>query len=209
MQGSERDFIRRLVDNSPHITLADDSASRGANRWNSFLPGAPSGPGVKPPTETRGIRGYLQVLAGVRTIPGLRVSPVLAGQALISFAGRDVALSLNGMVPAEVGDITTIRNYMVAGSLDELAVNPDGIVLGDGLVRKLSLSLGENVTVTAPTGEAHTFKILGVFHTGRATYDDTQAFADLKRVQALLKRPNRANSMIVKLDDPYRAGGGR
>ena len=75
-------------------------------------------------------------------MPHLRASPVLAGQAIITFAGKDVAVSLNGMIPSEVSDITTIRNYMVAGSLDELIANPDGIVVGDGLVRKLSLSLG-------------------------------------------------------------------
>jgi lipoprotein-releasing system permease protein len=37
-----------------------------------------------------------------------------------------------------------------------------------------SLALGENVTITAPTGEVRTFKILGVFHTGRADYDNTR-----------------------------------
>jgi lipoprotein-releasing system permease protein len=67
------------------------------------------------------------------------------------------------------------------------------------------LRLGENITLTSPSGEVHTFKIAGIFHTGRANYDDTQAFADLKRVQALLHRPNRANTIIVKLDDPYQA----
>jgi len=36
-------------------------------------------------------------------------------------------------------------------------------------------------------------------------YDNTQTFADLKRVQALLKRLNRANTIIMKLDDPQRA----
>ena len=33
----------------------------------------------------------------------------------------------------------------------------------------------------------------------------SQTFADLKRVQALLKRLNRANTIILKLDDPQRA----
>jgi lipoprotein-releasing system permease protein len=135
----------------------------------------------------------------------LRASPVLAGQALVSFAGKDIAVSLNGMIPAEVNDISTIQNYMLAGNVDALTVNPDGIILGDALARKLSLALGENVTVTAPTGTVHTFKILGLFHTGRADYDNTQIFADLKRVQALLKRLNRANTIILKLDDPQRA----
>lgn len=206
MKGSETDFIRRLVDNSPHVTMADEFRNPRLQPVEQlYAGGAVEVRSIKPLSETRGIRGYSQILASLRTRPDLRASPVLAGQALVTFAGRDLALSLNGMIPSEVSDVTTIRNYMIAGNLDELTANPDGIVLGDGLVRKLALSLGENLTVTSPTREVHTFKIVGLFHTGRANYDDTQAFADLKRVQALLHRPNRANTIIVKLDDPYQA----
>jgi len=206
MQGSEHDFIRRLVDNSPHITIQDEFRNPRLQPVQQLYPeGAIEIRRVKPLTETRGIRGYPQILDDLRTLPALRASPVLVGQALVSFAGKDIAVSLNGMIPAEVNDVTTIPNYMVAGSVDALIANPDGIVLGDALVRKLSLALGENLTVTAPTGEVHTFKILGLFHTGRADYDNTQTFADLKRVQALLKRLNRANTIILKLDDPQRA----
>jgi lipoprotein-releasing system permease protein len=206
MRGSETDFIRRLVDNSPHITVSDEFRHPRLQPARQLYPeGAIEIRSVKPLTETRGVRHYSQILETLRTFPDLRASPVLAGQGLITFAGRDVAVSLNGMIPAEVEDVTTIRDYMIAGSLDELIANPEGIVVGDGLARKLSLSLGQNVTLTSPTGEVRTFKILGLFRTGRATYDDTQAFADLKRVQALLKRPNRANTIIIKLEDPYRA----
>jgi lipoprotein-releasing system permease protein len=206
MQGSEHDFISRLVDNSPHITIQDEFRNARVQPVEQLYPAAAVEiRRVKPLTETRGIRGYPQILEGLRTLPALRASPVLVGQAIVSFAGKDIAVNLNGMVPAEVNDVTTIQNYMVAGSVDALTANPDGIVLGDALVRKLSLALGENVTVTAPTGEVHTFKILGLFHTGRADYDNTQTFADLKRVQALLKRLNRANTIILKLDDPQRA----
>src|SRR5215469_13626431 len=203
MQGSEHDFIRRLVDNSPHITIQDEFRNPRLQPVQQLHPrGAIEIRRVKPLTETRGIRGYPQILEGLRTLPALRASPVLVGQALVSFAGKDIAVSLNGMIPAEVNDVTTIQNYIVAGSVDALIANPDGIVLGDALVRKLSLALGENVTVTAPTGEVHTFKILGLFHTGRADYDNIQTFADLKRVQALLKRLNRANTILLKLDEP-------
>src|SRR6478672_3248436 len=174
MQGSESDFIRRLVDNSPHITVSDEFRNPRLQPVSQlFGEGAIEIHGVKPLTETRGVRHYAQILEALRTMPHLRASPVLAGQAIVTFAGKDVAVSLNGMIPSEVSDITTIRDYMVAGSLDELIGNPDGIVVGDGLTRKLSLSLGENVTLTSPTGEVRTFKIFGIFHTGRATYDDT------------------------------------
>jgi lipoprotein-releasing system permease protein len=65
--------------------------------------------------------------------------------------------------------------------------------------------LGENLTVAATTGQIHTFKILGVFHTGRASFDQDQAFVSLKRVQSLLDRPNRVNTIVIKLNDPYQA----
>ena len=205
MQGSENDFISRLVDNSPHISIADEFRSPRLQPVEQFYAGAVEIRRVKPLTETRGIRGYAQILAGLRAQPGLRASPVLIGQAIVSFAGKDIAVTLNGMIPAEIGDVTTIRKYIVAGSVDELIANPDGIILGDALARKLSVTLGENVTITAPAGAVHTFKTLGLFHTGRANYDETQTFTDLKRVQALLRRVNRANSIILKLDDPRQA----
>jgi lipoprotein-releasing system permease protein len=206
MKGSENDFITRLVDNSPHITVKDEFRTPRLQPAQQLYPnGAVEIRRVKPVTETRGIRGYKEILAAIRTMPNLRASPVLLGQAIVSFAGKDIAISLNGMIPAEVRDVTTIQNYMRQGSVDALIANPDGIIIGDALAEKLSLALGENVTVTAPTGQIHSFKILGLFHTGRADYDDTQSFADLKRVQALLDRPNRANAILIKLDDPYRA----
>src|SRR3954454_25401202 len=103
------------------------------------------------------------------TMPHLLASPVLAEQAIVTFAGKDVAISLNGMIPSEVADVTTIRNYIIAGSLDELIAHPEGIVRRDGLVKKLSLSVGENLALTTPTGEVCTFKIRGIFHAGRDT----------------------------------------
>ena len=53
--------------------------------------------GVKPLTETRGIRQYPRIMEALRTMPRLRASPVLAGQAIITFAGKDVAVSLNNL----------------------------------------------------------------------------------------------------------------
>ena len=206
MQGSEKDFIRRLVDNSPHITIMDEFREpREQPVFQAYPHAAVEIHRVKPLTETRGIRGYEQILASLRAGKNMPVSPVLAGQALVSFAGKDVAITLNGMIPSEVKDVSTIQNYMIDGSIDDLIANPDGIVIGAEMARKLSLSKGENITVAATNGQTRTFKILGIFRTGRSSYDESQAFAALKRVQALLNRPNRANTIIIKLPDPYRA----
>lgn len=206
MQGSENDFIRRLVDNSPHITIEAQYRNprlQPAERYYSG--GAIELRNVKPLTETRGLRGYAQTLAYIRSLPGTQVSPVLTGQTLVNFAGLDIAITLNGMIPEEISTVSTIAQYLQQGSLAALSANPDGIIVGAELVRRMSLQMGENITVATASGQRRAFKIVGIFRTGRANYDETQAYADLSRVQALLNRANRVNSLILKLADPHQA----
>jgi lipoprotein-releasing system permease protein len=206
MQGSESDFIKRLVDNSPHITIsADYRSAQKQPVEEAFKDGAVVIRSLTPETETRGIRGHERIMELIRAIPDLRASPVLTGDALVSFAGRNVGLVLNGMIPEEVRDVSTIQNYMIDGSVDALTANPDGIIVGTELVRKLSLGMNKNITLSTPGGQVHTFKVVGIFRTGRINYDESQAFVNLKRAQALFDRPNRVNTIIVKLDDPYQA----
>jgi len=160
---------------------------------------------VKPVTETRGIRGYKQILDTLKRTPGLRASGVLTGQAILNFAGQDVNLTLNGMIPQDMRDITTIEDYMVRGSIDDLISNRNGIIIGQPLLERISISFGDNITLATSTGQVRVFKIVGSFRTGRSEYDESQAFVDIKRVQSMLGRPNRANTIIIKMDDPENA----
>lgn len=206
MQGSENDFIRRLIDNSPHITVSDEFRDVKPQPVMQQYPDAVIElRGTRPQTETRGIRGYEQTLSMLKKMPGVAASPALTGQALFSFAGRDVAVTLNGMIPDDILSVTTIAEYMTEGRIEDLNVNPGGIIIGAELARKMSLKKGRNVTLAAPNGQVRSFKIIGIFRTGRAGYDETQAFVTLKRAQALLDRANRINNIIIKLDDPNEA----
>lgn len=206
MQGSQNDFIARLIDNSPHITISDEFRDPVVQPVKDVFPTAVIElRSLKPQSETRGIRGYRQIVEYLNSLEGVRASASLAGQAIFSFAGRDVNIALNGMIPQDMRDITTIDDNMVEGSLEGLIANRNGIVVGAELMRRQSLSLGDNITLAASNGQIKTFKIVGVFRTGRASYDESQAFLDIKRVQALMDRSNRANTIIIKLDNPARA----
>ncbi|MFZ1641164.1 MAG: ABC transporter permease [Candidatus Contendobacter sp.] len=206
MRGSERDFIKRLVDNSPHLTVSDEyrnpQPQPAALRWPD---GAVELRRVKPLSEVRGIRGHAQKLAFIESLPGLRAAPVLAGSVVLTFAGRSEGVTLSGIVPAKMKGVSTIDDKMTQGSLDTLAANPNGIVIGEGLAKKFSLSMGGVVNAVSPEGEVRALKVVGVFRTGNASYDDTQTFALLKRVQGLLGRPDRVNRFVLQFDDPYTA----
>ena len=206
MRGSERDFIKRLIDNSPHITVSDEyrKAQRqpAAEQWPD---GAVEVRRVKPLTEVRGIRGHAQKLAFVESLPGLRAAPVLMGSVVLTFAGRNEGVTLNGIIPAKMKGVSTIEEKLTQGSLEALAANPNGIVIGEGLAKKFGLSMGSVVNAASPGGEVRTLKVVGIFRTGNASYDENQTFALLKRVQGLLDRSDRVNRFIIQLDDPYAA----
>jgi len=206
MQGSQNDFIKRLVDNSPHITVSDEFRSgKKQPVFMRYPEAAIELRSVKPQTETRGVRGYRQIVARLNATPGVRASAVQSGQALLSFAGKETPITLNGMLPEDIRFITTIDEHMVRGSLKDLIANRNGILVGEALLEKLSLNFGDNLTLVASTGQVRTFKIVGTFRTGRRNYDEEQAFVDLKRVQALMNRSNRANIIMIKMDDPQQA----
>ncbi|MDG4554204.1 MAG: ABC transporter permease [Candidatus Competibacter sp.] len=206
MRGSERDFIKRLIDNSPHITVSDEyRKARKQPAIEEWPDGAVEVRRVKPLTEVRGIRGHAQKLAFIETLPGLRAAPVLLGSVVLTFAGRNEGVTLNGIVPAKMKGVSTIEEKLTQGSLEALATNPNGLVIGEGLANKFGLSMGSVVNAASPGGEVRTLKVVGIFRTGNASYDENQTFALLKRAQGLLDRANRVNRFTIQLDDPYAA----
>lgn len=208
MRGSEEDFLKRLVDNSPHVTVYDEfrqpSPQPAALRWADA---AVEVRHVKLQRETRGIRGWRERMAYVQGLSGVRVAPVLTGAAVLTFAGRQQGVTLSGVVPEQMKGVSTIEDKMQVGSLDALAADPNGVVVGLGLVKKFSLREGSSITVVAADGTSKALRVVGIFRTGNAGYDEGQAFVLLKRAQALLGRENRVNRFVVQMDDPYRARG--
>jgi lipoprotein-releasing system permease protein len=206
MRGSEKDFLRRLVDNSAHITVSDEyRAPREQPAEARWAGGAVGIRNVKPQTETRGIRGYRQKLELVEAMPGVRVAPVLVGSAAVVFAGRQEGITLSGVVPESLKGVSTIEDKVVEGSLDALAANPGGIVVGRGLADKFNVGLGRTIGVATPNSAVRPMKVVGIFRTGIANYDESQTFVLLKRAQVMLDRPNRVNRFILQLDDAYEA----
>ena len=206
MQGSDADFIKRLVDGSPHVTVYDEYREpRPQPVFQTYAGAAVELRSLKPRTEVRGIRQYKEKLEFISSMPHVRVAPALVGQAIVTFAGKDLGATINGVVPDMMRRVSTIDEHFIAGSLKLLASNPNGIVLGSGLAEKFRVVMGKNVTVASPVGVVRTMKVVGLFRTGNAPIDESQAYVLLKRSQNLLNRPNIANRFILQLDNPDQA----
>ena len=206
MRGSENDFMQRLVDNSPHVTVYDEYRNPRQQPVQIAFPTAIADiHGMKPRTELRGIRQYKEKLALITRRTDLQIAAVLQGQVIASFAGMTRGVSITGVKPEQMKNVSRIEDYFVTGSLDSLSANPSGIIIGVGLADKFQLKMGDKLSITSPSGTIHLMKIVGLFNTGSTNYDESQTFALLNRVQNLLERPNVANRLILKLQDPQRS----
>ena len=202
MQGFQQYFIDRIINAAPHVVMYDDYRDpplQPAARLNPDA--AVEISGLKPLRERRGIKDSRAAIAALETRPGIAVAPVLSGPVILSYGAKDLSVSVVGIDPEREVRVTTLANDMVAGSLDLLRTNPNGIVVGTGLMRKLGLRLGQQVTAATPTGTAISMKVVGTFETGLAATDQGVGYVLLKKAQVLQDQPNVVNQIRIRLAD--------
>lgn len=203
MQGSEQDLVSKLVDSQPHVTIKDEFRTPSIQPlFRVFTEGAVALKGEKPRERLRGIKNFKARVAEIETLPGYVASPVLSGQAIVRYGGKDQSISVLGVDPQKEMLLTTIEEDMTQGSLEALETTSDGLVIGTGLSTRLHLQLGDLASVVAPTGRVMRMKIVGIFRAGNALLDEGRVYMLLKDVQVLMGKPNIADQIRVRVPDP-------
>lgn len=202
MQGFQEDFVRRVIDNSPHITMKDEY--REAQRQPAEIvygDAAIALRGVKPKTEIRGIRRAAQIMEALTSWQGLTVSQVLLGQGFLRYGSKERSATIVGIEPDRERLVTRLDKDIVAGSIDALKTAANGIILGKGLARRLAVELNDTITVTSPTGIIMRMKVVGLSHTGVIAFDEVNAYVLLKKNQVLQGKTNIVNQIRMRTDD--------
>jgi len=202
MQGFQEDIVRRVIDNSPHITMKDEFRDPPQQPIElAFAGGALALRGVKPKTEIRGIRRAGQIMQALTSWQGLAVSQVLQGQGFLRYGSKERSATITGIEPDRERLVTRLDKDIVAGSLDSLKTAANGIILGRGLARRLALEMNDTVTVTSPTGVIMRMKVVGISHTGVLAFDEVNAYVLLKKNQVLQGKTNIVNQLRMRSDD--------
>jgi lipoprotein-releasing system permease protein len=122
------------------------------------------------------------------------VAPFVAREALIRSKEGVDGILLKGVDPLR--DNSTTRRYLVAGKydLDKEQGGLAKLVLGKKLAAKLSIDVGDRVTVFGISrlmeqGQARVmrFRVTGLYESGMAEYDDVYAFTDMSDAQTLFQ----------------------
>ena len=149
------------------------------------------------PTSPEGIRDYPELLARLRTVPGVRsIEPAVYNTVLLSVGGRARGIVLKGIDPTLEVQAGGALRHIVAGT-GNFAADTEGVpafVAGRLLAEDLRISAGDYVTLTSPQGSltpfgllprARRFRVAGIFDSGFYDYDANWGFVTLASAQGL------------------------
>jgi lipoprotein-releasing system permease protein len=204
MQGSQEDFIRRLVDSIPNITVSDErrepprqpaEAAYGAARFFGLTPSA-----LRP-----GIKNPLAIMAGLEQwVPGA-VTPSVQVKGILRYASRDVSAAITGIDPRREPRVSALAGQMREGSLASLYRSTNAIILGDRLAEKIGARVDSNITVQTGQGARITAQVVGLFHAGVRSIDEGSAYVLVKTAQILAQQTGLVNEIRVRTSDPMAA----
>jgi lipoprotein-releasing system permease protein len=90
------------------------------------------------------------------------------------------AIELNGIVsgikPLEESRLFNFNDYIIDGSPQNLKSNLNGILLGIGVAKKMSLKIGDKIQIATPKGDLISLKIVGFFQSGLTEIDNVQSY---------------------------------
>ncbi|MCK5259614.1 MAG: ABC transporter permease [Candidatus Omnitrophica bacterium] len=159
-----------------------------------------------------GIGSFHELRQRVNAIEGIEDSSAyIQGNVFLESAdGQATGIFMRGIFPETEARVTKVDQYLVKGTLEDLA--GDKVFIGIKLARYFGYRLGDTITVISPgsgvsgQGWRYQLKVAGIFKTGMADYDLNLVLVHLPKAQAIFGLDeNIATGLGVKLKDSYKA----
>ena len=162
-----------------------------------------------------GISDYRAEADRLRQVPRvLGAAPAILDQTLIYSSGISAPIQIKGIDPEVEQQVTDIRKAIRSGGLEELASGEDrqaGILLGKELATKLNASIGDSVSVIAPTQvpgsialAPRRLRVAGTFELGLPEFDSTYGFVAIDDAMRIFGK-NDVDFIQLRVDDIWAA----
>ncbi|MET7030379.1 ABC transporter permease [Sediminicola luteus] len=162
---------------------------------------------IKPKQAQKKIHNAVPIIQYLKADKNvLGATPQLGAQIFYLSGSIELGGKLTGIDIMEEVRLSNIQDYIIQGTPIALKNNDNGILLGAGLAKKMSLSPGDRVQISTVTGDVFPLKIVGLYQSGIADLDNVQSYANLKTVQRILgEAENYITDINVKLNDISKA----
>ena len=162
---------------------------------------------IKPKQELSSVRNSLPMMAVLKKNALIKgVTPQVTVRVFYQSGSIILNGNANGIDALEEDRLFNFKQYIVGANPSDLANNENGIVLGIGVAKKLSLNIGDRVQMLSSTGATFRLKIVGFFQSGLADLDKMQSYVNVKMAQRIAGQGNNfITDISVKLHDIEKA----
>jgi len=109
----------------------------------------------------------------------------------------------SGIQVAEADAMFNIQSTMLAGHLENLASDLNGIIIGKGVAEKMNVRIDDNLTVISSFGVIKVMKVIGIFATENKTTDESKSYINIATAQQLIKEsPNAVTDIYLSVREP-------
>lgn len=195
-----------VLNQTPHIHMYNEiapSAEQPISLYDKFDGGLNVVHSIKPKQNQLKIHNALPILHYLKDKENVKgATPQLRTQIFYLSGSSELGGNLIGVDIMEEVRLSNIQDNIVEGSPEALKNNENGILLGSGLAKKMSLGVGNRVQISTVKGTVFPLKIIGIYQSGIAEIDNVQSFANLKTVQRIQGEPeNYITDINIKLFD--------
>lgn len=201
-----------ILNRTPHIRIYNEvqpSAKQPIQLRPEFKGAVHMVHSIKPKQDQASIYNNQPLMATLKKNPlVMGVTPQVSAR--IFYQSGSVLLNGNaiGIDPLEEDRLFNFKQYVVNGLPRDLANNDNGIVLGIGVAKKLSIGIGDRVQLLSSSGATYRLKVVGFFQSGLADIDKLQSYVNVKTAQRIAgEGNNHVTDISVKLHDIEKAKG--
>lgn len=116
------------------------------------------------------------------------ITPQVKVSVFFKNGATEVNGSLLGVDVENEDKLFEISQYVIEGNWSQLSYRNDGIILGKGLARKLSVKLNDNLTVNTSNGKSKNYKIIGIIETTMSGIDNARGYVRISSTRQLLAK---------------------
>ncbi|WP_339885565.1 ABC transporter permease [Polaribacter vadi] len=156
---------------------------------------------IKPKLSQKKIHNALPIINYLNQNKNVRGAIPQIKATIFYIAGSiELGGNLTGIQPIEEAALFNLQDYVIEGSPTDLRNNENGILLGIGIAKKMSLEVGDRVQISTIKGDLFPLKIVGLYQSGISEIDNIQSFVNLKTTQKILgEAENYITDINIKL----------
>ena len=189
MKGTNDYFEKSSFSTTSHIRLYSENKVADAHMLTTYLKDNSVKMLTNPKQliQSQGLTNPYGIIQSIRKNPQVvAVTPQVTATVIYTSGSVNINGTVAGVSIDEEDKMFDVQCNMKEGDLHDRNKVNNGLRRGKGIADKLSLHVGDNITVRAGTGSPMIMRVVGIYATTIKQIDETKSYANIVQAQNLL-----------------------